>query len=232
MGPRQDILDTLKLVRPLAALPPDALEKLVAAARLVRIRAGEPVAEHGVPHPGMVILHEGELELSITGHTGRRHVLARITRGQTFGIVAALDTQPALYTSRALQDSTVVIVPRETLLETIRANGDFAVGLLLDLAGRTRLLYRFVGGQATLPPRGRVANVLLTLMVMRGPFADVTDRGIDLRFSQTDIADMMGITRQSLGTQLKALQAIGAISLQYRSVRILDVPALQALIGR
>jgi CRP/FNR family cyclic AMP-dependent transcriptional regulator len=231
MGPRQDVLDTLKLAPPLAGLSPDWMEKLVAAARLLRIRAGELVVEHGCAHPGMVILHEGELELSITGHTGRRHVLARLSRGQTFGIVAALDTQPALYTSRACEDSTVVIIPRETLLEAVRANGDFALDLLLDLAGRTRLLYRFVGAQATLPPLGRVANVLLTLMALRGPLAD-EDGVVDLRFSQTDIADMLGITRQSLGTQLKALQATGAISLQYRGIRVLDVPALMALVAR
>jgi len=232
MGPRQDVLDTLKLAPPLAGLSPDWMEKFVAAARLLRIRAGELVAEHGSAHPGMVILHEGELELSITGYTGRRHVLARLSRGQTFGIVAALDTQPALYTSRACEDSTVVIIPREVLLEAVRANGDFAVDLLMDLAGRARLLYRHVGFQATLPPRARVAHVLLTLMALRGPLADAVDGGNDLRFSQTDIADMMGITRQSLGTQLQALQAMGAISLQYRGIRILDVPALQALIGR
>ncbi len=231
MGPRQDVFDTLKLVPPLAGLSPDWMERLVAAARLLRIRAGELVVEHGGAHPGMVILHEGELELSITGHTGRRHVLARISRGQTFGIVAALDTQPALYTSRACEASTVLIIPRETLLEAVRANGDFALDLLLDLAGRTRLLYRFVGAQATLPPLGRVANVLLTVMALRGPLAD-EDGVVDLRFSQTDIADMLGITRQSLGTQLKALQATGAISLQYRGIRVLDVPALMALVAR
>jgi CRP-like cAMP-binding protein len=66
-------------------------------------------------------------------------------------------------------------------------------------------------------------------MALRGPLANA-DGTVDLRFSQTDIADMMGITRQSLGTQLKALQAMGAISLQYRSVRILDIPALQRVL--
>lgn len=231
MGPRQDVLDTLKLLRPLAGLSAEWLEILVSAARLVRVREGEPVAEQGRVLAHMMILHEGELELSITGHTGRRHVLSRLSRGQTFGIVAALDLQPALYTSRACCDSSVILVPRETLIEAIRANSDLALGLLMDLSGRARLLYRFLGAQATLPPRGRVANVLLTLMALRGPIADAGGT-VDLRFSQTDIADMMGITRQSLGTQLKDLQAMGAISLQYRSVRILDVSALQALTAR
>jgi len=231
MDPREDVLDTIRLVRSLAGLPAAWIEKLVANARLVRIHEGELVAEHGTAHPGMVIVHAGELELTVTGHSGRRHVLARLSRGQTFGIVAALDSEPTLYTSRACEDSAVLIVPRESLLDAVRANGDFALGLLLDLAGRTRLLYRYVGSQATLPPLGRVANVLLTLIALRGPLANADDV-VDLRFAQTDIADMLGITRQSLGTQLKALQGAGAISLQYRGIRVLDVPALQALVGR
>ncbi|MGA1372631.1 MAG: Crp/Fnr family transcriptional regulator, partial [Pseudomonadales bacterium] len=206
MGPRQDVLDTLKLLRPLAGLSAEWLEILVSAARLVRVREGEPVAEQGRALAHMMILHEGELELSITGHTGRRHVLSRLSRAQTFVIVAALDLQPALYPTRACCDSSVILVPRETLIEAIRANSDLALGLLMDLSGRARLLYRFLGAQATLPPRGRVANVLLTLMALRGPIADAGST-VDLRFSQTDIADMMGITRQSLGTQLKDLQA-------------------------
>jgi CRP-like cAMP-binding protein len=229
MGPRQDVLDTLKLVHALAGLSAEWLETLVSAARVVRVREGDPVAEQGSSLVHMMILHEGELELSITGYTGRRHVLARLSRGQTFGIVAALDMQPALYTSRACCDSTVILVPRETLIEVIRGNSEFALGLLMDISGRARLLYRYLGAQATLPPRGRVANVLITLMALRGPLANA-DGSVDLRFSQTDIADMMGITRQSLGTQLKALQAMGAISLQYRSVRILDIPALQRVL--
>jgi CRP-like cAMP-binding protein len=231
MGHPQDVIDTLKLVRPLAGLSAEWLETLSRAARLQSLRQGECAAEQGRALSHMLIIHDGELELSITGRSGRRRVIARLGRGQTFGLMAAFDTQPVLCTSRACCDSTVIRVPREALIDAILANGNFALDLFMDLSGRARLLYRFLDAQATLTPLGRVANLLLSLMAFRGPLSDASDM-VELRFSQADIADMMGITRQSLGTQLKALQAMGAISLQYRSVRILDVPALQALTAR
>ncbi len=228
MGHEQDVIDTLKLVSAFSGLSAEWLETLSLAARLQTLRQGEIAAEQGSMLSHMFIIHEGELEFSITGRSGRRRVIARLVRGQTFGIMAAFDTQPALCSSRACCDSTVIRVSRETLIEAIRADGDFALGFLMDISGKARLLYQLLGAQATLTPVGRVANLLLSLMALRGPLIDANDRD-ELCFSQADIADMMGITRQSLGTQLKTLQAMGAISLQYRSVRILDVPALQAL---
>lgn len=53
-----------------------------------------------------------------------------------------------------------------------------------------------------------------------------------MRFSQSDIADMMSITCQNLSAQLQTLQSPGALSPQYRSIRILNFTALQALVER
>jgi CRP-like cAMP-binding protein len=52
---------------------------------------------------------------------------------------------------------------------------------------------------------------------------------IDLKLSQDEFADMLGVTRQSLNRELKNLEKQGLISIAYSRITLVDMPALQCL---
>lgn len=83
----------------------------------------------------------------------------------------------------------------------------------------------------TLPLEGRVANMLLVATQFQSRDAGLGDP-LELRLSQTDLADIAGISRQALGPILESLATAGVIALGYRSIRVLDPAHLQALVER
>ncbi len=90
------------------------------------------------------------------------------------------------------------------------------------------VLYDMQAAESLLPLRARVARMLLML-------ADQHGRGkqsgieIDLKLTQEEFADMLGVTRQSLNRELKALEKLAVLSISYSRITLRDLPALQEM---
>ena len=52
---------------------------------------------------------------------------------------------------------------------------------------------------------------------------------IDLKLTQEEFADMLGVTRQSLNRELKTLEKQGLISIAYSCITLHDVPQLHSM---
>jgi CRP-like cAMP-binding protein len=53
------------------------------------------------------------------------------------------------------------------------------------------------------------------------------DRTVELHLTHSDLADMLGISRQSLHQDIKKLEALGLLELSYSEVRIPDITRLE-----
>ena len=80
----------------------------------------------------------------------------------------------------------------------------------------------------TLPVR--VARALLTLVAAHGR-VQADGVAIDLKLSQEEFADMLGLTRQRVNRELNAFAARQIISTAYSQIRVLDLAALKNLAG-
>lgn len=223
---------TLAQVPALAGLPQDWFERCANAARYRRLSDRQVVLERGDPVLGMFIVQDGAIELSMLGRSGNRYLCGLFKPGQTFGLIPSIDGGKTALTSTARGESTVVLlIPRDVVLEALSNNAPIAVALLITVAQRARFLIDLVGNQITLPLEGRVANMLLVATQFQSRDAGLDDP-MELGLSQTDLADIAGISRQALGPILKSLQAAGIIALGYRSIRVLKPADLQARVEK
>lgn len=220
---------TLALVPALAALSPEWFERCASAARCRRLSDRQVLLERGDPVLGMFIVQDGAIELSMLGRSANRYLCGLFTPGQSFGLIPSIDGGKTALTSTARGASTVLLIPRDMMLEALSNNAPVAVAVLITVARRARFLIDLVGNQITLPLEGRVANMLLVATSFQSRDADLGDP-MELSLSQTDLADIAGISRQALGPILKSLEAAGIIALGYRSVRVLKPADLQARI--
>lgn len=226
---REAVRGTLMGVASLAGLPQEWVERCASAARYRRLSDRQVLLERGDPVLGMFIVQDGAIELSMLGRSGNRYLCGLFTRGQTFGLIPSIDGGKTALTSTARGASTVLLIPRDIVLEALSNNAPVAVAVLITVARRARFLIDLVGNQITLPLEGRVANMLLVATQFQSRDAGLGDP-MELRLSQTDLADIAGISRQALGPILKSFEAEGAISLGYRSIRVLKPTRLQALV--
>ena len=107
------------------------------------------------------------------------------------------------------------------------ARASFAQAIARLLAGRLRSLYSVVEDSTLRSTRTRVARRLLLLA--RGDATLAANTRPSVPVSQEALAMMLGITRQTLSKELKALQALGAVSMRYRRIEIVSIAHLKTL---
>ncbi len=213
-----------------AALPLRERRAMLAASELMRLRAGEMLFRQGdvvPPAAGAFYgLAAGALKISSLREDGREAILAVLEAGNWFGEISLLDQQPRTHDATALGPAEVLVLPRAAF-DALMSRPAFAAAICRLLAARTRSLYALVEDATLRSTRARVARRLVALA--RGDATQAGDARPVIPVSHEALAMMLGITRQTLSKELKALVARGAVTLGYRRIQIVSVAALEAL---
>ncbi len=198
-----------------------ALQYLAAHATLEQVADGTTVSWRGHQMTHLLIPAQGVLELSITNAQGKRHVITRLEPGQVFGLIPVLEDSEAIHDAVARGACEVVRVPQTELRLAMRAYPELNDQIIRLLCARARVTYQALAAQSLMAMPSRLARVLLSQVRGPGPHT--------LVLTQADLADMLGITRQSLNVELKRLERKGMVGLGRGRIDIQDQAQLAQL---
>jgi len=199
---------------------------LLGAAELLRLRPGEMLFRQGDAPGGFYGLLSGTLKISSLREDGREAIFVVLEAGNWMGEISLMDHQPRTHDATALGPVEVLVVP-QPVFTALMDEAPFARAVAAMLASRVRSLYGLVEDAALRSTRARVARRLLLLA--RGDVTMAADDRPVVPVSQEALAMMLGITRQTLSKELKALAALGAVELRYRRIVIASGARLKAL---
>lgn len=203
---------------------------LLTAADLVRLRPGEMLFRQGDKVPSgtgaFFCLVNGSFKISSLREDGKEAILAVLEAGNWFGEISLIDGQPRTHDATSIGHAEVLAVPRQAFDELMRRPA-FSQAVCRMLAARTRSLYGMVEDATLRSTRARVARRLLLLA--RGDATQSTDARPVVPVSQEALAMMLGITRQTLSKELKALVQARAVVLGYGWIEIASIAALERL---
>lgn len=199
---------------------------LLGAAELLRLRPGEMLFRQGDAPGGFYGLLSGTLKISSLREDGREAIFVVLEAGNWMGEISLMDHQPRTHDATALGPVEVLVVP-QAVFTALMDEAPFARAVAAMLAARVRSLYGLVEDAALRSTRARVARRLLLLA--RGDVTMAADDRPVVPVSQEALAMMLGITRQTLSKELKALAALGAVELRYRRIVIASGARLKAL---
>jgi len=211
------------------ALAPRERRALQAAGGLLHLRRGEMLFRQGDAPGGFYAVAGGLLKASSLREDGREAILAVLEPGNWFGEISLLDHQPRTHDATALTDAAVLVVPQPAFARLMQ-RAAFAQAVAALLAARVRGLYAMMEDATLRSTRARVARRLAQLA--RGDATMAAQARTVLPISQEALAMMLGLTRQTLNKELKALVAEGAVALGYGRVEIISPQRLQALGAR
>jgi CRP/FNR family cyclic AMP-dependent transcriptional regulator len=218
-------LRVLTNARLLCALPEDDRRRVAAAASVRRYRRGQLLFYQGDPGDSLLVVMEGSLKALSTSPQGEELLLAVIEQGETVGELAVADGGERSATIVALTDAAVLRIPRETVLAIAERSPALQRLLLNVLAATVRRLTGDAADLVFLDIPRRVAKLLLTL-----PRAADTDV-IRTQLTQTELAERVGASRQSLNAALQSFQRRGWIAVGAHEVRLLDLSSLRRFVG-
>ncbi|MGH1359373.1 MAG: Crp/Fnr family transcriptional regulator [Burkholderiaceae bacterium] len=165
----------------------------------------------------------GLLKICTTDIHGRAATLMGVPSGGWFGEGSLLKNEPRRYDAIALRESTVVMMTRSCFSWLLDNSIGFNRFILLQINER---LGQFIGSveyQRLLTPEGRLARTLAQM------FNPLLFPGVDLTlsFSQLELGQLSGLSRQRINQALRELEEAGLIEVQYGSVVVKSVEGLR-----
>jgi CRP-like cAMP-binding protein len=215
-----------------AGLDNDGLAALAAEMRARRFRRGEVLFHQGDPGDALFVVTRGAVKISLPNEEGDEAIIATIRDGQFFGELALLDGAPRSATATALEPTETLVLPRSRFRDLIATEPALRDALLATLAAELRRLTTHVEELHFLDITGRLAARLTHLAESDGEVAvDGTVR-LDAPLTQTDLASMIGATRQSVNKLLGLFADDGLLRLERDAIVILDRDGLARMARR
>jgi CRP/FNR family cyclic AMP-dependent transcriptional regulator len=203
---------------------------LLRQSQLRTLRAREIVYRHGDPGRTVFAVLDGYVKLSSTTAAGREAVLDIVRPGMSFGELAALNNWPRDTNATTLSRCRLLAIDGRQFTQVMERSPE-GLRVMVDLlSDRLRAATQRVLDAVSLPASARLAKALFLLAEMQSP----TIRNgiqIDLLLSQSELGGMTGLTRESINKHLAAFRDAGWISLSGGLVTLLDVAALDSLLG-
>jgi CRP-like cAMP-binding protein len=193
-------------------LEPSERDTLARECRIRQLAKGERLFSRGDSGTGMFVLAEGSICLSVVSVEGAEVVLAVLRATATFGELAVVDGRARVATATARESSSVVFVPAQPVIRLVMSDPAFALDLLRSLGAMVRRIDEVVTDLVLLDLPGRVSRFLASQLepaVDGVPPQDIV--AIDLRLTQTELAQLVGGSRQQVNRVLRDLEDVGAI---------------------
>ncbi|UIF90494.1 Crp/Fnr family transcriptional regulator [Cupriavidus sp. UYPR2.512] len=226
--PRDDALAAVRAGAWFSQLPPALRQALLDDGSLRRLVAGETLFARGDRFDGLYCVASGTMQIHASGESGKAALLGLLEPGTWFGEICLFDGLPRTHDARAVSATMLWHVPRASLERRLAQQPAWWQAFGQLLAAKTRQAFNYVEEAQLLPPAARIARRLAAIAHGYGnlPQAQATQR---VRIPQEQLAQMLGLSRQTVNHALRELEARGLLRLEYGGIELLDLRALEAL---
>lgn len=205
-------------------LPDDIREEFVAAARPRTLHAGATIYSQGDIATEMYRIITGFVRLSVVRVDGRELTYSVFGAPACFGFSSLIDRKGLPHTATAQTDMKLEVLTHSAFADLRARHRRFDEALLQALCGHMRTLSIYMGDASLDGLPNRMARRLADLAGRQRDMATST-----VEMSQSELATMLGASRQSVNKQLRQFEEAGLIHLSYGTIVVLDRAGLEAL---
>jgi CRP/FNR family transcriptional regulator, cyclic AMP receptor protein len=192
-------------------------------ARIRTFNAGESIFAIGAPGDQMMAVISGNVRISLPSNDGKELLLAIIHPGDVFGELAVLDGKERSADAVAESACTLAILDRRDILAFLERNPAAWLKIVEVLCLRLRRTDQVLAEVALMQLPVRLAKMMLRIT------ATSAEQGEKIRFSQRELASMVGGTRESVNKCLRKWQIGGVVQISENWIAITDRAALEKL---
>lgn len=194
--------------------------------RLRRFRRNEVIFHQGDAGDALHIVASGSVKIVLPSTEGEEAIIATVHPPDFFGELALLDRRPRSATATAVEATSTLALSRAVFLDLLNTHVELRDALLTALVGELRRLTEHVEELHFLDLAGRLALRLAQLAREQAPSATHEVR-LDWPYTQSDLAAMIGGTRQSVNRLLGGLIADGLVRIERETLVVVDPAALE-----
>jgi CRP/FNR family cyclic AMP-dependent transcriptional regulator len=224
-------LETLRQCALFARVDNSRLLGVARSLRRRRFRRNEVIFHQGDVGNSLQIVASGAVKIVLPSAEGEEAIIATLRPGDFFGELALLDGAPHSATATALEPTETLDLPRAAFQALLEQDSELQHALLAGLAAELRRLTGHVEELHFLDLAGRLAMRLARLA--REQYPDTAGPvELDWPYTQSDLAAMIGGTRQSVNKLLSSLVEDGLLRIDREMLYINDIEQLESRSAR
>jgi CRP-like cAMP-binding protein len=204
------------------------LVKLAALMRPRRYARDEVIYLRGDPGTAFYIIVSGKVKIALTSPDGKELILRRLGPSDFHGELALLDDEPRSADAVATEASLLLVLQRNTFRQFLADHPDIASKLLTTVSQYLRRNAELIQDATFLDVPARLARILLELAGSHGatelppPGAVIPDR-----LKQSELASLVGATRESINKWLGSFEKQGLIRYDKGQITLLRPSGLK-----
>ena len=210
---------------------PDSIARLAEYSLVETAPKNRQLFETGDEVDGLRILTDGLIRIWINDIEGRELTLTLIEPGEAFGEIALLDGDLRSANATVADASRILLLKRDAFGKALDNDPKLARHLILLLCDRLRRNTQDLHGFAFQDLRVRLGQKLYELAMAH---AQMDGKGAKMtrKFSQTELAQMLGATREAINKRLSAMSFDGSVILKNGWIEIPDLDVLRHEVER
>lgn len=219
-------VDFLRKVPLLSELDEEQLGQLAGVVREHHYKKNVTIFHVDDPGNALFILKSGLVKITIEDQSGREIILRMLYPTDVFGEMSLIDDMPRSASVTTLEASDAMVIYRDPFLNLIEKHPKILLNMTIVLSRRLRRVNELIRSLAFHDVYGKVARVLLNLAMEKGR---ATDEGtvIDLRLTQQELAELAGMSRETMTRTLRDFQQAGCVRIESGIITILEIGMLQ-----
>lgn len=204
--------DGLKKIELFSSLTQDELREVQEKVAIKKFRKNETILHEENTNEFMYIILEGEAKvIQVTGE-GKGIIVTMHKAGDFFGELSLIDGQTAPATVTATRDSVTAIISRKDFYDLLFGQRKVLENLLHILSLRLREAWKRI---QLLNFNNASQRVKMLLLILSETYGTKTPKGtgtvLNIKLIHQDIADMTGLTRETVTRVLDKWQKSGEI---------------------
>lgn len=190
-----------------------------------RFAQGATIFYQGEPGQTLFLIESGQVRIYVVGEDGQEQSMVLCGPREIFGELAVIDDRPRSASAVALEPTVVWALGREQFREQMQRSPRLMLGFLQLLSERLRYTTQQFNSLAFLSVSARLARKLLELTEDHGvPDADGVRLAAGL--TQSDLASLIGTSRESINKTLRSFQRERLILLRQGQITIINPDGL------
>lgn len=195
------------------------VQSLLKLATPRRFAKSVAVIREGAEGESLFIVIEGKVKVYLNDDNGKEIILSVLGPGDFIGELALIDDDARSASVMTMEPSEFLVLPKQAFRDHLRKNPDLAMNMLRVLATRLRGADQMIGSLALMDVFGRVARTLTQLAKPSDGRMVVTDR-----YTQQDIANMVGASREMVSRIFRDLTMAGLIQVEHGQIVVNESP--------
>lgn len=205
-------------------LPPADIDAIAEFTVLKPLAKGEQLFREGESIEGFYVMQRGAVSVHRVSPAGKEQVIHVFRAGESFAEAALASPTGYPADARAVENSTVLLIPRAPILELLGRRPDLALRMLGSMSQHLRVL---VGLLDDLTMKD-VETRLLNWLAKRCPPKAGNSVRVKLDSTKRALAAELGTTSETLSRTFARLREAGLIDVEKSAVVVRDCAVLRA----